>query len=1463
MSKPLVNDKVYGMAQTAEFWIPPTGPMMREYKGVHVLVKFDRELGEAELPMKWMRNHCVFKGKCCQPALPEIQYTPKLAGHQVLDKDVIIIVDSKHASLIRSCRYGLDKGLFTCMTECTIQVFQGQIMLFANGKHSGVAVWSDSAGPISRKCAELFAGGFGGWSHAMRTSQKLVQNPFTCQVAIDCDACAINMFSANHDAEIIPSKDDPRCYDSDSPKTKAIVTHIQDGQWFHWIALSEVDIYLSSPPCPAWSFGADMAGYMRTDGQQTLQLAKVCRLTQPKVVLVENVNGFQSHPHFSITVSVFRWAGYLLRDTFDSDLADVSPASRRRWIGTFVRKDIPVYPVVHEWFKAYEHDLDNFGFALLNQPEELLSLCILNDDMLKTYGDRRYLPTSCPYQPNVAHEDVIDVCNHRLVKPKGKFGVFMSLYGRQHDLSEDTLKKKKLFAELMPAEGGKFRLITPIEQALCYMVDTCEIPKDLNVAYACIGNAISPPQAIYAMHMLETILGVDNEFTPMDLVVDMVQSSLRPENVQVEDHDDFWKISRKPLPKVQGSPGLAVSPPTKKKKIDEGDRLVKHKPHDHGEPAVTTVEADAISDDGEPKDAATPCAPTAIWTDPAQEQELLDLPENPVLQWFSVTFLMPFDTMTLRVPKGSDPCQILIDHGFQVDYCNLRDLFTGERVEGQHVTKDMVIDVHTDHESEPTVMKNLVMEEMGFLRFVHEQKPWTNVTIAYRGHTIWKGTLPHDTDLREIHDAVSKAFYRIGIRCDLRWTNLARALNPFWGWKLNAISQAGTIKLHVHLPVIGGGGNANAVDDDIRNQIIALLASHPVPFTNLVTSVAQICYTHKPGVIKKALQISDSGERWKAMIELGKTAGVTLRTDDKEAAATKIQKIAKKKGFTQQAEVDVTAIKLIPGAFKNADGSDAKLSSHAFSANGNGVVLATISEISPWVQASRHLSMDEFCAIVPGHHSCDTKLAMQHIQCQAIQADSSPLLFKATMIQFGEKVVSQAQIPGASVDCPKSMVIAMTVHWDEFQDQWNQLVQKPAKYVLAMFSPEIQEKGVVAVWGQRFQLEGQKCAPSKSDSVQFHCRIKEEYVNQTLKESGHNSVYTIPKDEQLNKPDSQYAIVWTGSKKFDAELQAKEYAESLGIVRNRRMFGYRILYENFQEAWEQSFPDRDVPKQVRVQQLFKILNIPIGFTHTEVGKWLEGLTWAAKAIKRLGAGTWLVGAEKEPPQQACLCNGQVVIVQKIEAKRNNQNRQVLVGTPIPPKDTKQSKLGNANEVMLADDAWANYRAQKGLKASPQELAKNQAPRDIEGPTAARLTAQDQKIDQISKKLAEFESKTNDAIKQTNIGVDKMVIAAQEQTTKIERVEKRVEQKIKNYQQKTDQQLTAVQSAIAAATQANQDQFRVLREMLQASAVASSIQDANARKAQKRTPKGSPRADNTNIDGAEEDDAMKEEAQASG
>eukprot|EP00438_Fugacium_kawagutii_P011698 Skav231753 [mRNA] locus=scaffold695:31442:33409:+ [translate_table: standard] len=645
------------------------------------------------------------------------------------------------------------------------------------------------------------------------------------------------------------------------------------------------------------------------------------------------------------------------------------------------------------------------------------------------------------------------------------------------------------------------------------------------------------------------------------------------------------------------------------------------------------------------------------------------------------------------------------------------------------------------------------------------------------------------------------------------------------------MTNSGTIKLWFHLPILGGG--PSPTEDDLKNKVVAELATRGVPYVSLVSAVAQIFYSHKVHYIKKVMSIQDVEERWNSFQELAQTAGVHLSTKEKDQAARKIQRSLKRKGVPKPPEIDMGQLTIPDGTFVTQDGTPINSHHGPFTANGQGLVLTNHEEISQWVQASKKLCCDEFAALIPSHHEYDTALKVSHIHCQGRQKDGSFLLFKATLIQFGEKPVQLARVPHGNVDCPMTQVLSLTVFAEDFQDQWKSFTTRPAKHILNLFSSQVKEGAIKSVWGHSYRADGKQCAPNAAQSIQIHIRLNSENVHPFLKESGHNNVYALPKEESQAKPDAAYAVIWTGSDKFTAELKAKASANALGIVRNKQMFGFRTLYEDFNAAWESAHPDKDAPKQVKVRNLYKLQNLPVAFAQAELRQWLESLQWDAKPIRRLGTGVWLVGAAVDPPKQTCLCNEQLVLIQTVQSKVQERNSSVIVGQPIA-KPMHSQDHSKSSDLVLKEDSWALYRERKGLNTKQDNPMpsgdKPSVARDIDGPTTARLNEQDQKIESLRKKLDLLETHQTEHFEKTAENFNKADAAFKQHAQQIDQVEKNMDQKLQKFQSHNETNLKAVRDAVQASAKANEDQFAMLRQMLQ-----------EATNVRRKTPRTTPRA----------------------
>eukprot|EP00438_Fugacium_kawagutii_P006739 Skav219151 [mRNA] locus=scaffold1574:827431:831790:+ [translate_table: standard] len=1399
MTIPTPKSIVMDIARTADFWIPGTSEL-KDLDMMHVLVRLEQKIHHDSSDTQ-VDGWTSFAGYVCRPALASIDHTPKNRYHVMTPQKMILRIKNEHVSVIQAAEGAIQRDAFVCLISCQMRVQHSKLVVSIEGNESGMAVWPDSSKGISKCAAELFAGGFGGWSFGLRHVSRRDDDPYRIVLAVDHDATVIDMFCRNHSGQPVWNNQEARGAISatDHPYTNVTVFNktIQDPSWYHWISLMTIESFVCSPPCPSWSNGSSKQGYVKEEGQQTIMLAKNVRFTQPKSFLLENVKGFRTSNQFQLTVAIFRWAGFRLMEEFETDLHDVAPASRPRWVGLFVRNDIEACHFKLDWFAANRGSIRAYGLCELNMPDQMIQELILNKDEIEGYGNPKYFKGDS--KSSEFHSDpALETCGKRVIDMSMVFKVFMASYGTQHHLPPHILEERGIYADLMVAKTGEIRFIAPAEQALCYAVDEIWIPRDRDLAFHCLGNAIAPQQAVYFARVMEICMGNTCNEPPMDLVMSMVAERLRPIEARFELTDDFWymfqegKIDATAPAGNHGHEDAFDTPPPKRSRVDTpGDAA---ETHEQGEDKPNTCPTTdpwshgfPVDKPGETELDAASCSPTVRQEDMSSERMI------------NVTFVFPFEVKQIRVAAGLTLKQMLRDEGMKPDDCIFTNLYNDEDVDDMVVHCDGVFNVDPRQDTDMTSLKAELAKEVDFLRFGDGEamKKLTNVILCFRGNRVWTGMLPSATKLSSIDAAVLHTMKRLGVCCNVMWTHMGKALNPSWPWELQTISSAGTIKLWFHLPILGGG--PSPTEEDLKNRVVAELATHGVPFVSLVTAVAQIFYTHKLHFIKKVMSIQDKEERWSAFQEMVHASGVHLPTKDRDAAARKIQKSFKRKAFPKAPEIDMSQIQIPSGTFVSADGAQVPSHNGPFTANGQGLVLTTLDEAGQWIAASKKLCCDEYAALLAGHHELDTSLKVSHIQCQGLQKNGTCILFKATLIQFGEKPISLAKIPQAHVDCPTTQVMSLTVYADDFQEQWKSMSQRPAKHILGLFSQNVREGAIRSVWGHSYRSDGKPCAPNQAQSIQIHVRVNGEHVHAMLRESGHNC--------------------------------------ALGIVRNKQMFGFRTVFDDFQAAWQVAFPNKEPPKQVKIQTLFKMQNLPVAFAQTELRQWLDSLQWNAKPIRRLGPGSWLVGAACDPPRSTCLCNEQLVLIQKVQSKVQERNTPVIVGQPMP-RNTSMSESSRGQDPLQVDDAWAQFRERQGLNHKPDAAmapAKPQAPREVDGPTTARLNDQDQKIDALRKKLDLLETNQESHHQKNAENFAKADAAFQLQAKQLASVEKNVEQKLQAHQKHTEDSLRAVTDAVQASAKANEDQFATIRQMLQEHS------ENLRRKAAKTTPRASPDA----------------------
>ena len=340
---------------------------------------------------------------------------------------------------------------------------------------------------------ELFAGGFGGWTAALRMLMQISGHKSQF-VGIEHDHHVARTFALTHHA----------CFSKPCGMMPLDVLSQFDGNWiicadvmdFSWcpaIAAWGVDFVSISFPCGPWSGATEGPGLNDPAGQLLFHAMLQTRFLRPQCIGFENVSGFHRHPQKALLSRLLVMIGYKFVWEHTVDVRDKLGLVRSRWLALAVRINgitcptpLPPWPKgdgMHDHSQfVLEHLPGHAALALTQQAwnfatdKQFLSWKLIKElrspeEVLqsRTYGDHQVLPT------------------------------FMAMYGRQHELPEVHLAKHGYLGHFRKADEGfpyGVRYWHPAEIALLHgVVDCVYVDEDLNFSWMVMGNLITITQA--------------------------------------------------------------------------------------------------------------------------------------------------------------------------------------------------------------------------------------------------------------------------------------------------------------------------------------------------------------------------------------------------------------------------------------------------------------------------------------------------------------------------------------------------------------------------------------------------------------------------------------------------------------------------------------------------------------------------------------------------------------------------------------------------------------------------------------------------------------------------------------------------------------------------------------------------------------------------------------------------------
>lgn len=352
------------------------------------------------------------------------------------------------------------------------------------------------------RCLELFAGAYGGWKGALEVLSK--QGVVSQTVGIEIDERASKAYALSHYACWLgPHVQLPSTWFVENQENWIWQQDVLSTCILRPLACWQPHVVTISAPCPDWSSAGNAHGLLKPGAKLLFQSILLCRWFRPMYIALEQVSNFHSHEHKHWILKALHMVGYRLAWQKVCNLAIHAQTTRLRWLGLAIRMADNVPPIGFDLWPAREQIWP--AVTTMLSPHDKLALMI-NADIVELASSACYLKTSLAQLPT---PEIIFA--KRVFKPTDVFPTFMALYGRQHLMNREFLKKHGYLGHFVQDDDAPFqcRFLHPAEVALLHgSCGKVYLDHDHQQAWYHLGNMIAIPHALLVLGNLTKALGL-------------------------------------------------------------------------------------------------------------------------------------------------------------------------------------------------------------------------------------------------------------------------------------------------------------------------------------------------------------------------------------------------------------------------------------------------------------------------------------------------------------------------------------------------------------------------------------------------------------------------------------------------------------------------------------------------------------------------------------------------------------------------------------------------------------------------------------------------------------------------------------------------------------------------------------------------------------------------------------------
>eukprot|EP00438_Fugacium_kawagutii_P019046 Skav208713 [mRNA] locus=scaffold42:789146:793777:+ [translate_table: standard] len=398
---------------------------------------------------------------------------------------------------------------------------------------------NDDTIPSEIRILEMFAGGFGGWAHAVRAMAG-EGIPIHVGSAIDMDDMACITYMKTHRLNFLAMNAEEAWkylqeHDMQSMVSSILFRASVQHKWWITFALRVIhECVCFSAPCPAWSTAGASPGLERHDGMIFLVTLTILAVIRPKIWASENVAAIARHRHFKIILDVIQWANYRLVWNVSMDLSDILPHQRDRClmvaVDLFDRSCSLFKPV--KW-PAQKHLSLKKCQIIMELSDLIREQTKLTPEELSAYLDPKYMPQS--FTGDRRKRTIRDMLQYRMKTVDDIMSCVLTTYGNPFTLDTRLLQERGIFGSLLRTGNKLRKMAIPELLMLLGFLDRTWMPDDNKKAVFMIGNSISVPHALIVLvNVLQIIRADDVIEEPIDLFMRIFKKRVTNENITIK-----------------------------------------------------------------------------------------------------------------------------------------------------------------------------------------------------------------------------------------------------------------------------------------------------------------------------------------------------------------------------------------------------------------------------------------------------------------------------------------------------------------------------------------------------------------------------------------------------------------------------------------------------------------------------------------------------------------------------------------------------------------------------------------------------------------------------------------------------------------------------------------------------------------------------------------------------------------